>query len=947
MNGRLVWRVMWKEYRALRGLWIAVAVASWLAQVVILLTARDLGLLEVALGAALVTPVFYVFGAASAVFASEHEEGADRLLLALPTRLPSLAVGKMAFVALSTLALMPAAGILALWALSGSAGPRAYEQIGELAFIWAPAILEGFVWGLFFSLLCRSVMQAAILATLAAALTVSVALHLSNGSAIDGIDPRQYAETLWPRLGIVLVVLAADLALARRWLSTGAPVADRERAPAQAGSGSWSARLASFSRWQSRLTWQQLRQSSRMMALVLIVPMSISLLLPQLSEKSRIPSPTEAGISTVDVAWEITLILIAALVGCTVFAADKRGNSYRCLAEQGCGAGAVWFNRQAFALAWLATGIVVWHLAWWLRFGLSERPVAVFQPFHYDHYGSGRIDVHVMTWREVGAVAVAYAAGQLASLLVRGGVMSTLIGLVLAAGFYSWSLLTLFLLLPPSLSVWPFAIGMLATTAVFARRWLLDDRGLRTWALTAGTFGLFALGTLALVPTLRLEGLSHRPVEFDVEAFQATLGPEAQQTADLYRRAVETLHTRRSIEEELALPDDSAEREYPESIERRWSRGELSAIDRAWLAANQEPIRTALEANARPTCAYLRDANELQGRSLPDLVDLLRVRVIAEPDLDAQLAAYLDILRLIEHLRPGWYQFVEARSFERHVLNGLLSWSVAPGQTPERLRAARRALQEHAARTPSVEEAVKMQYVATLRRIDSDDATFELPFESYLAGLPWERQRARLLLTEWANDNLGVLHETFHDLNPQTLDRLRGYYNHSGESLQLMSTPALRSRLDGGASHGYQLADWELHRQTRLQAAVIMLELAAFRLEHGALPGSLADLVGADFPAAPLDPFTHESFEYFPQGFPIEIDQATQLSARLEEQATLGPAVLWSPGGRVSMSYQEDRGKRIRRFSTYWGNHWESLDNELAGWSAGLIFPIPAPIPTP
>src|SRR5262245_9649132 len=190
MNGRLVWRVMWKEYRALRGLWLAVAAASWLVQVAAILLEREFSLLEIAYGAALITPVFYVFGVAAAMFAGEREDGTDRLLRALPVPTWPLATGKILFVALSTLALIPAAGLLAVgelwWPSPGRVDPRGATG---LEFIWAPAILEGAVWGLFFSLLCRGVMQAATLAALAAAATVTIALHLTNNTAIDQVDP--------------------------------------------------------------------------------------------------------------------------------------------------------------------------------------------------------------------------------------------------------------------------------------------------------------------------------------------------------------------------------------------------------------------------------------------------------------------------------------------------------------------------------------------------------------------------------------------------------------------------------------------------------------------------------------------------------------------------------------------------------------------------------------
>lgn len=955
MNGRLVWRVMWKEYRALRGLWLAVAVASWLAQVAVLSSTMDLGLMEVAYAAALVTPVFYVFGAAAAVFAGEREDGADRLLLALPTPLPSLAAGKMAFVALSTLALIPAAGVLAFWALSQPAAEpaRLQQDVSSLAYIWAPAVLEGFVWGLFFSLLCRNVMQAACLATLAAAVSVSVALHLSSRTAIDGVDATQYAETLWPRLGIVLVVLAADLVLVRRWLAERQPAA-LDMAHEQTRQAGWLDRLTQWMnrtlRWQARLTWQQLRLSTRTMALVIVLPMTVPLLLPRLSEGARIPELSRTGVMTIDLAWEATLVVLATLIGSMAFAADKRYRSYRCLAEQGCGAGAVWFNRQTLGLACLVGAVALWHLAWWLRFGRFDWPVGVFAPLNNYGYHSGeRIAWNVMSWREVGLVAVCYAAGQLASLLFTSSLISALVGLVLAAFCYAWSALMLYLQLPPALTVWPLAVGMLATTAVFARGWLLDQRGARTWLLSGGTLALFGGGTLALIPELRLDGLPDPPLAFDLDAFQATLSPEAQQTADLYRRAVETMRTRREIEEQVAPPNpDTGEGEPLQKTRDRWDRGELSAVDRAWLAANAEPVRLVLEANERPTSAFVRPLVGFEGRSLYDLADVLLLRgLLPESNLETRLAAYADVLAMVEHLRPDYSSFREAQAIERRTLTSLLRWAALPGQTPQSLREARRVLESRAARTPGIDQVMKWQYLEVLREIEAPDPEYSFWLNRFLTRLPWERTRAVRLLNAWTNNSLEVINQALVQMSPATLEHMHGFGSFGDENLRIFGTPALRVRLESHVYSGHALAQQALERATRMRAAILALELMAVRLEKGELPATLADLVCDDFKSVPLDPFTAGPFEYFPHGVPVKISQYTQLGDDIVDSLKVGPPSLWSPGDRVRVTIRQENGQPVRHYSYFWGDHWESIDSALAWWKSGLIFALPQPTPAP
>jgi len=954
MNGRIVWRVMWKEYRALRGLWIAVAIASWLAQIAAVLFERQIGLLQVAYAAALITPVFYVFGVAAATFAGEREDGTDRLLRALPAPIGPLAVGKLLFVVLSTLAIVPAAGLLAVgelwWPSAGRFDPRGAMGIEV---IWAPAILEGAVWGIFFSLVCRGVMQAATLAALAAAATVTLALHLTNDSAIQQVDPSQYARSLWLRLVIVGVVVAVDWALARNWLADRAAqhreakTGTRTRVREAVGSLlAWGKRAL---RWQVRLVWLQILQSSRVMMLVIGVPIALSLLAPNFAEKQKLTEISEQGILSVSLQWEITLMVVAALIGCMVFAADKKQRGYRCLAEQGSSPSAVWLNRQAFGLFWLIAGIVLAHLVWWTRIRVTNNlPIAEFDPFN----DSRQTWWYFISWRQVGSVALVYAAGQLASLLVSSGIVATLIGLVLAFVGYSWSLAMAQLQLPSPLTVWPLALGMLAATAVFARGWLIDQRGLKLWLQTAATLGAFTALTLALIPELRLQGIPDQPLAFDVTAFQATLGPEARQTADLYRRAFETMITRIELEDKRVAPSDDPDykRELPNEIHARWMRGELSEVDREWLAVNQPSIDLALEANRRPTSAFVNVSLETPaGGSMYSLVELLQLRAIARAgDLDGELAGFLDVFALANHLHPSWQAFYDAAGFERDTLNYLLRWATQPGQTPERLRAARRALQAHLAKTPSLAGPIKLAYLESLNKLDQPNNYYsKQSLLAYLLDrLPWEQRRAKLLLTNWTNRHLDQVEQYSQLMGPTVRKNLRGIFFDERPLLAIVATPALQSL--NASEFGYWTIDRALQRTANMRAAIVILELMAFRLEHGALPKALDELSSEELGRSLTDPFTDEPFEYFPNGFPIEVKRYMPIGRQFELDLPVGGPALWSPGIGVEKSISVYEGKKTRSFSTLdWVRHERSLDNDLAGWTAGLIYPIPEPITAP
>ena len=106
------WRFAWKEFRMLRGFWLAVAGLA-VAQQAISLVVRTPGvdvtvlLFASALGAA----ALYAVGAAAMLFAVEHEEETFRFLSSLPATWLPVFAGKMLVAAASAVAL---AGALCL-----------------------------------------------------------------------------------------------------------------------------------------------------------------------------------------------------------------------------------------------------------------------------------------------------------------------------------------------------------------------------------------------------------------------------------------------------------------------------------------------------------------------------------------------------------------------------------------------------------------------------------------------------------------------------------------------------------------------------------------------------------------------------------------------------------------------------------------------------------------
>src|SRR5262245_34424868 len=93
-------RFVWKEYRALRGLWIAVLIlglfVQWFSGVVL---PRHLDFATMFFSIALASAALYAAGAAATTFAVENEDETYAFLSGLPTTWLPVYLGKLAFVA--------------------------------------------------------------------------------------------------------------------------------------------------------------------------------------------------------------------------------------------------------------------------------------------------------------------------------------------------------------------------------------------------------------------------------------------------------------------------------------------------------------------------------------------------------------------------------------------------------------------------------------------------------------------------------------------------------------------------------------------------------------------------------------------------------------------------------------------------------------------------------
>jgi hypothetical protein len=109
----MFWRFVWKEFRMIRGLWLAVALMGfaiqWVARLLMLYSpaSADPNLPSILFAIGLAAAVLYTVGAAATNFSVEHEEETYGFLVRLPATWPSMFAGTL-LVALVTALLLAA-----------------------------------------------------------------------------------------------------------------------------------------------------------------------------------------------------------------------------------------------------------------------------------------------------------------------------------------------------------------------------------------------------------------------------------------------------------------------------------------------------------------------------------------------------------------------------------------------------------------------------------------------------------------------------------------------------------------------------------------------------------------------------------------------------------------------------------------------------------------------
>jgi hypothetical protein len=840
--------------------------------------------------------------------------------------------------------------------------------------------------------------------TAASTETHLLAWHFRNAARLEFVDYLRAAP--WRAIAAV-AVLAVDVALGLRWVDGGRRrnrakiVSDRENLKEEAGgevganretadavieSAATAPKLLNQrdrSAMLARLFWQQWRQSWGLMAalsglFILVTLVSFSTTGQWFWKglvRERYSGPSAD-------ATYVPLALFAALSGCFVFRADQERRGFRYFLEHNVPARYVWLSRQVpwMAILFVCTVPISFY---WLKFNSNVSALwEIFQLamqqgwFSYDHYYRF-LYVPPLNFG-LACMAVSFGAGQFASMFVRSGIMAAFFGLLLAALLCGWVSLMHVMQVPFWWSVLPIPAVLLWATWQYAPRWSREDHRWSTLMRPASVIAVLTVALIVAVPFFRVHQVPNQPLRFNPEAYSSESSGNHSAT-DLYHQV--------------------------EQAARDWSVLEgVPAAERQQrlVEHNQRIVELLVQATSRSDEHKTYRANRRGEEALPseqEFVTLLlgtgREEQAADKwdeALDRYIAALKVVCNYVDEML--WSQYTEQLSDE--VFDSIVQWGAAKGQTVARIKAAINRLKQADDAAFDFEGVVIDRYLIARRVLRGDQTAWSMFYPTnrppntgdilWNELMPWENDRAERVLNILTNVGFERLEQIRALLEAQALgtaktdqstdngtakflaiwrgnwlDTRSGYLQIQPQdnvvlerSEWLTSTwPNFDTIGDAGQHAARQLIQFAARRR----AAMISLALEGYRLQHGTLPATLADLTGEYFDVVPPDPFSGIQFTYFPKGIPqprTELEQAELVDRQaLNSNLKTGIPGIWCMGPELLLQFfqpsEKDsdessptkNGTGIPSYTWRRNGNYSSMLPTYTALKNGFWFPLP------
>ncbi|MCX7420986.1 MAG: hypothetical protein NT013_15800 [Planctomycetia bacterium] len=942
------WRLVWKEYRVQRPLWLALLIASpvlqlaWLVLMWIVDGPRaefispDLARGFFAIG--FVTSAIYLLGCCATMFSVEHETGSFDFQRVLPSNQPRLFFAKVGFAAVSFLVLTAALWLLTqiLFVRFAAIEPSWFGAYGVLY------MAELFVWSVLASLMIRQPLWAVIIAVSLQSLMMQVTLpYLTTGK--HGFDVSAASEDfklLMARIVVLVLIAVADIVVGKFWFE------DRLRLPrwrfgmqpdmalSYPAAGELPPYLGQRQLGWSRLLWLGWRDARWVVGAVLLWYVCCLKLTPTLAQWHALMLPYFIG---------------SFVCGLFAFGSEQWGGRFRFVTERGCTPRIVWLSRHA---TWLPP-VVLMTLggAWlcWRNPQAFQRDIACSQ-FEWSSVLIGPF--------------VCYSAAQFAAMICRNTVMALAVGLFLTIMGIIWSIGMTSWLAPIwwSIGAWP-VIGLFVTW-LKANDWIEERRDrVARWRLALG-LGVPICLLLITCATYRViqipvVTLPPEPPEWD-EAPQALarLTPAEKATLDLYRRALIEIERGEDQLETYEARKVRLKQAHPDWTDNQIHTEAYTEFHRDWLAQHVEVLPLLREAHRMPPVPLALVEEGLPKRPIdwyPERFAKLTWFMIRQGELSLQSGqldqAWEEIVVAFEmqrrfnlraSLTPELFGPRIASNHEAQLMFDVTHWGRHKDQTRERVIAAIRKLEEIASSPEAMQYDVHREFLEAREMLKFGDRWKKHvqrqgqhnQLSNLEVGLlrkiwmfsPWERwrservmrwqswiawQRAEQLrsLLKWnlptGLPSISIAPDSEFARTPNRIpaNEREKLLTKFGDNSNSPESVIARSALVPPNMYWGLVALVEnnfIHRLESFRATTLLLALADFHREHDRYPESLSELVPTYFAETPRDPLTAGPIVYFPHGVSEDVIVGQKEHGTERVVIRQGVPFLWMPHSRVS-----------------------------------------------
>lgn len=951
------WRLVWKEYRVQRPLWLAILIATpvlqaalvmfawWMGDARVLFIPTDVAQALFAIG--FVTTAIYLLGCSATMFAVEHETGSFDFQRALPSNQPRVFWAKIGFSLVSFLLLTAV-----LWLLTQVLFVRFTAT--EVSWFGAFGVLymaELFAWSVFALLLIRHPLWAVIVAVFLQSLMMQVVLpYLATGRhGFDVVEASEDFKLLLLRLVVLVLVAVADFVAGKLWFEDRLQMwrwrSQPDMVPSYPMEGELPPYLGQRKLGWSRLLWLGWRDARWVVGAVLVWYACCLKLIPTRDQWHALKLPYLIG---------------SFVCGLFSFGMEQWGGRFRFATERGCHPRIVWLSRH---VTWLPPVVLMTLGGTWLCW---RNPQAFQSDIAYRQFEWASVLIGPF---------VCYSAAQFAAMMCRSMVTALAIGLFLTILGILWSIAMTSWLAPIcwSIGTWP-VIGLFVTW-LKANDWIEERRDrVARWrsVLGLGTPVCLLLFSLATYRVIQIPAVTLPPEWDDTPKVLARLTAAEKETLDVYRQALTEIERGEDQLESYEARHMWLKRKHPDWTDQQIDAEAYTSRHRDWLAEHLDVVPLLREAHRMPPVALALVEGGLPNRRndwYPDRSAKLLLLMIqkAEQSLQAnkldqtweEIVIAFELLRRF-HLRASTASAIQTdsrvsisiyrdRPLEPQLLQTLINWGRHKEQTHDRVLIAIRRLEEILSRNEACLSTAQVElfhqqemlkrgnYWEKSVKPETQHAVDDVVGLTFLRTLInaafWERWRTERAMRWHASLALQrseqlycYLAWNFSTLNSSMFfdrdsDFARKIEAASKEERDELSV-ALHSRFN--ETHEMKVlyhskntlfppdARWKIkdavervfhERAESFRVTMVLLALANFHRENARYPESLSELVPTYFAEVPCDPQTVKPLAYFPHGAIADVKDGENEQGIERVVICKGVPFLWKRKDNASINY--------------------------------------------